>query len=432
MKKTKATVLSIPSVTHGIPAYELTRQRSPATALERWLARKLLALAGNPPLRLVLWDGEEITTSTAPALASMSIRHRAALYKLFINPNLHFGDLYTAGSVEVEGNFIEFLESVYRASASKFPLLRKIQAHLFNRPRSNTLSGSSTNIHHHYDLSNEFYELWLDKEMQYTCAYFPSLAATLEQAQFAKMDHVCRKLRLRPGERVVEAGCGWGGLARHMARHYGVTVHSYNISKEQLRYARERAKAEGLSGVEYIEDDYRNISGKYDAFVSVGMLEHVGLDHYHELGDVIHRALTEHGRGLIHSIGRNHPELMNAWIEKRIFPGAYPPTLGEMMDIFEPHDLSVLDVENLRLHYAKTLEHWLMRFEQNAGTVENMFDENFVRAWRLYLAGSLASFSTGCLQLFQVVFTRGANNQIPWTRAHLYEPGTSARHDRAA
>lgn len=432
MKKTKATAFHIPSVTHGIPAYEPAGQDSPPTTPERWLARKLLVLAGSPPLRLVLWNGEEITASSARILATMRIRHRTALYKLFINPNLHFGDLYTAGSIEVEGNFVEFLEAVYRASASKFPLLRKIQTSLFNRPRSNTLSGSSTNIHHHYDLSNEFYQLWLDKEMQYTCAYFPSPAMTLEQAQFAKMDHVCRKLRLRPGERVVEAGCGWGGLARHMARHYGVTVRSYNISREQIRYARERARAEGLSGVEYIEDDYRNISGKYDAFVSVGMLEHVGLNHYHGLGDVIHRSLTDHGRGLIHSIGRNHPELMNAWIEKRIFPGAYPPTLGEMMDIFEPHDFSVLDVENLRLHYAKTLEHWLIRFEQHTATVENMFDKHFVRAWRLYLAGSLAAFSTGCLQLFQVVFSRGADNQIPWSRAHLYETNSPSQSVKAA
>jgi cyclopropane-fatty-acyl-phospholipid synthase len=424
MKKSKA--MAINPVTGGVPACEPGRRHSHSTPLERWLAAKLLTLAGNPPLRLALWDGEAITKSAAPILASMCIRRRAALYKLFINPNLHFGDLYTAGAIEVDGNLVEFLETVYRASAARFPFLRKIQTSLFNRPRSNTLSGSSTNIHHHYDLSNEFYELWLDEEMQYTCAYFPSPAMTLEQAQFAKMDHVCRKLRLKPGERVVEAGCGWGGLARHMARHYGVLVRSYNISKEQVRYARERAKAEGVSGVEYIEDDYRNISGTYDAFVSVGMLEHVGLDHYRKLGDVIHRSLTEHGRGLIHSIGRNHPELMNAWIEKRIFPGAYPPCLSEMMNIFEPRDFSVLDVENLRLHYARTLEHWLLRFEQHAAAVENMFDANFVRAWRLYLAGSLAAFHTGCLQLFQVVFTRGANNQIPWSRAHLYETGQRA------
>jgi cyclopropane-fatty-acyl-phospholipid synthase len=220
---------------------------------------------------------------------------------------------------------------------------------------------------------------------------------------------------------VVEAGCGWGGLARHMARHYGVTVRSYNISAEQIRYARGKAREQGLDGrVEYIEDDYRTIKGEYDVFVSVGMLEHVGRSNYGVLGRVIDSCLAEHGRGLIHSIGRNKPEPMNAWIEKRIFPGAYPPALREMMEIFEPYRLSVLDVENLRLHYAQTLAHWLERFERDVFDIEKTYDKPFVRAWRLYLAGSLATFTTGYLQLFQVVFTRERNNDLASSRAHLY------------
>jgi len=237
------------------------------------------------------------------------------------------------------------------------------------------------------------------------------------------MDHICRKLHLKPGETVVEAGCGWGSLALHMARHYGVNVRAFNISRQQVIYARAVAEAAGLSDrVEYVEDDYRNIAGRFDAFVSVGMLEHVGINNYEELGKVIQRSLKEDGRGLIHTIGRNKAELMNAWIEKRIFPGAYPPTLGEMIDIFEPAGFSIIDVENLRLHYAKTLEHWLERFETADKQITEMFDQQFVRAWRLYLAGSLASFSTGWLQLFQVVFAQPDKNNLPWTRAHLYNP----------
>ncbi|HWQ95529.1 MAG TPA: cyclopropane-fatty-acyl-phospholipid synthase family protein [Gammaproteobacteria bacterium] len=421
MKKEKAVAFNMPAVTEGMPVPDFTEASARVSPLERWLARKTLSLLGDPPLQMVLWNGEEITTSSARPAARVALRHRSALYKLLSNPDLQFGDLYSVGSVEVEGDLVKFLEIAYGTSAAKFEFLRKFQSHVLNRPRANTLAGSSSNIHHHYDLSNDFYQLWLDQEMQYTCAYFPSPSMTLEEAQIAKLDHVCRKLQLRPGDRVVEAGSGWGGLARHMARHYGAKVRSFNISREQIRYARERAAAEGLSGIEYIEDDYRNITGQYDAFVSVGMLEHVGLDHYRELGEVIHRCLTPDGRGLIHSIGRNKPEPMNAWIEKRIFPGAYPPSLREMMEIFEPHAFSVLDVENLRLHYAKTLEHWLARFERHADTVQTMFDENFVRAWRLYLAGSLAGFTTGWLQLFQVVFARGDNNTLPWSRAHLYD-----------
>ena len=219
----------------------------------------------------------------------------------------------------------------------------------------------------------------------------------------------------------MDAGCGWGALALHMARHYGVSVKAFNISREQIQYARRQAAREGLAGqVEFIEDDYRNISGRFDAFVSVGMLEHVGREHYSELGKIIHRAIGDSGRGLIHFIGRNRPEPFSAWIRKRIFPGAYCPALREAMDIFEPHEYAVLDVENLRLHYAKTLEHWLARYERSVERVSALFGPEFVRAWRLYLAGSIASFRTGLLQLFQIVFAGSGCPQIPWTRAHLY------------
>lgn len=255
--------------------------------------------------------------------------------------------------------------------------------------------------------------------MVYTCAYFRSPDTPLEAAQIAKMDLVCRKVRLSPGNRVVEAGCGWGSLALHMARRYRVTVRAFNLSSEQIAYARDRARAEGLgTRVEFIEDDYRNLGGKCDAFVSVGMLEHVGKANYGALGEVVDRTLSADGRGLLHFIGRNRPEPVNAWIRKRIFPGSYVPTLQEVFEgCFEPYDLAVLDVENLRLHYAKTLEHWRRRYLAAAHTVGAMFDAPFVRAWDLYLAGSQAAFVTGSMQLFQVVFARGGTNAIPWTRA---------------
>jgi len=221
---------------------------------------------------------------------------------------------------------------------------------------------------------------------------------------------------------VVEAGGGWGGLARYMARHYGVKVRSYNISHQQVAYARDRSRREGLAdAVEYVEDVYRNIEGDYDVFVSVGMLEHVGLDNYPTLGATVDRCLKEDGRGLIHSIGRNIKGPMNEWIEAYIFPGAYPPTLREMMDIFEPVGLSIVDVENLRPHYAQTLRHWRERYEANLETVREMFDEDFVRAWYLYLSGSISAFTRGQLQLFQVLFQRPDCTALPTTRAHLYQ-----------
>jgi len=394
------------------------------TALDRWLATKLMEVVGNPPIRIVLWNDQAVL-APKEAIATMHFHDRGSLYKLITNPDLHFGDLYSSGRITVEGDLVAFMETVYLAMqrVSKNGLTAKLVNAWQKRPRPNSMSGSLDNIHHHYDLGNEFYEMWLDSEaMQYTCAYYPSAEATLEEAQVAKLNHIARKLQLKPGDTVIEAGCGWGGLARFFAKNYGVKMRSYNISKEQLAYAREKAKQEGLDGqIEYIEDDYRNASGECDVFVSVGMLEHVGQDNYKELGAVVDRVLKPNGRGLIHSIGRNSPALMNAWIEKRIFPGAYPPSIKEMMDIFEPHDFSVLDVENIRLHYARTLEHWLERFDNHEEQIAEHFDENFVRAWRLYLSGSIAAFTTGELQLFQVVFSHQQNNEVPWTRAHLYK-----------
>jgi cyclopropane-fatty-acyl-phospholipid synthase len=203
-----------------------------------------------------------------------------------------------------------------------------------------------------------------------------------------------------------------------MAGTCGARVRAFNVSREQILFARDRASAGGVAHlVEFVEDDYRNVTGECDAFVSVGMLEHVGAAHYDTLGRVIHRSLSANGRGLLHFIGRNQPSPLNPWIRKRIFPGASTPTLGEVFGpVLEPHGFSVLDVENLRLHYAATLDHWRRRFRAAADDVARMFDEVFVRAWELYLAGSQAAFATGSLQLFQVLFARGTSNDIPWTR----------------
>jgi cyclopropane-fatty-acyl-phospholipid synthase len=380
-------------------------------------------MLGDPPLELVLWDGLRVSSSDGEIVASVRMADRGVLFGLLRDAQLYFGDAFSDGRIEIEGDLVRFLEVVYLAGARAEPRKSALRAlgGLLHRPHVNTLTGSRDNIHHHYDLGNDFYSLWLGRTMAYTCAYYPTDATTLDEAQEAKMHHVCRKLRLRPGETVIEAGFGWGTLALHMARHYGVKVRAFNISHEQVQYARSRAQAEGLSSqIEYVEDDYRNVSGRYDAFVSVGMLEHVGVENYRELGGVVRRSLGSNGRGLIHSIGRNRPARLNPWIERRIFPGACPPSLGQMMQIFEPWDLSILDVENLRLHYAQTLIHWLQQYEVQVDRVRGMFDEKFVRMWRLYLAGSIAAFTTGTLQLFQVVFAPSDNNAIPLTRAHLY------------
>jgi cyclopropane-fatty-acyl-phospholipid synthase len=391
---------------------------------DEWVLRRVFTAIGQAPIRVVVRGGADVSPQGISPIATVVIEDRKTLAGLVRDPEISFGDAYMDGKLEVEGDLVSFLEVIYQ-SMERSPTIGKWYSRLASKWldvwQDNSPSGSRKNIHRHYDLGNDFYKLWLDDQMLYTCAYFPTPSATLEHAQVAKMDHVCRKLRLQPGETVVEAGCGWGALALHMAREYGVQVKAYNVSREQIAFARDRARAEGLSDrVEYVEDDYRAISGKFDVFVSVGMLEHVGADHFEELSDIIHRSIGDSGRGLLHFIGRNYPAVFSRWIRKQIFPGAHTPSLRAALKILEPKNFSVLDVENLRMHYAKTLEHWLERFENSRQQVAAMYDSRFVRAWRLYLAGSLAAFRVGDLQLFQILFTGSEREPIFWTRDPLY------------
>jgi cyclopropane-fatty-acyl-phospholipid synthase len=396
-----------------------------AAAIDEWLLQRIYQSAGCPPVRLKLGKGLAVPSSSPLSLATIAIMNRAILFRLMLDPEIGFGEAYADGSITVEGDLVTALSALYdsmgrvgHSSWSRALISRSMEYIQRNTPR-----GSLQNIHHHYDLPADFYRLWLDPQLLYTCAYFTSASATLEEAQIAKMDYICRKLRLQPGQRVVDAGCGWGALPLHMAKHYGVTVRAFNISHEQILWARARAKELKLTDfVEFIEDDYRNISGQCDAFVSIGMLEHVGREHYREVGRIINRSLDKSGRGLLHFLGRNKARPFSTWTRQRIFPGAYAPTIREAMEVFEPSEFSILDIENLRQHYARTLEFWLSAFESSADQVLKMFSPEFVRAWRLYLAGAVAALRTGTLQLFQVVFAKSACPQIPWTRAHLYRP----------
>ncbi|MGB5255346.1 MAG: cyclopropane-fatty-acyl-phospholipid synthase family protein [Sedimenticolaceae bacterium] len=394
-------------------------------SIERHLLQWVLERLGRAPLCFVLWDGTRVSPSGVVPECDLHISDRGALWRLMGHPEYQFPEMYVQGRVGLGDDLERVLRIVQQARLKLDPnsLTRRLLSALFRR-RSGSLARARENIHSHYDLGNDFYRLWLDEQMVYTCAYFETQSTSLEDAQKAKMDRVCRKLRLRSGERVVEAGCGWGALALHMARHFGVKVRAFNISRSQLEFARERAAREGLDDVvEFVEGDYREIVGNYDAFVSVGMLEHVGPQHYPELGRILDRTLPVNGRGLIHTIGTDRPGPLNTWIERRIFPGACPPSLGEMMPLFGPSHFSILDVENIRLHYALTLRHWLQRFYASQDKVLEMFDQEFVRAWRFYLVSSETAFTTGHLQLFQVLFARKGSNDIPWTRAYLEDSG---------
>jgi len=387
--------------------------------LDGWCLARLRRAFGGAPMRLQLWNGLGVSMSDGPIVGTLLARDRATLWRLVMDsPELAFGEAYAAGRIEVQGDLAQLLEAIGLALADRWP------GRLPRRPAPAAPASARHNIHVHYDLGNDFYRLWLDDAMVYTCAYFERPDMSLEEAQRAKLDYVCRKLRLQPGDRVVEAGCGWGALALHMAKCYGASVRAFNISEPQLEFARASARNQGLDRqIEFINEDYRGIDGAADAFVSIGMVEHVGADTYPELGRVMNRVLDRNrGRGLLHFIGRNVPRPFNKWTTKYIFPGAYAPTLSEILpQAIDGFGFSVVDVENLRLHYARTLEQWLQRFEAHVDSVREMFDESFVRMWRLYLASSQAGFANSDLQLFQVSFARARDNAVPWTRKALYE-----------
>ena len=387
---------------------------------DRWLAALLQRRIDPAAVRLELWDGSSTYGGPRQPIGAVVVGDRRTLVGLAANSDLWFGEAYMNGRLGVRGPLEPVVEAL-SALTSPYPSWReRLKLALSG---DNSEHKSRDNVHHHYDLGNAFYQLWLDRELVYTCAYFAEPTMTLDEAQVAKLDLVCRKLRLRPGESVIEAGCGWGALALHMARHYGVRVRAFNVSREQLEYARDRAAREGLTGrVEFIDDDYRNVSGQFDVFASIGMLEHVGLRHFETLADVLRRCLRRQGgRGLLHFIGRDIPRPVNTWITRRIFPGSYTPTLAEVTTrILGPAAMSTVDVENLRLHYAQTLAHWAQRFAVARDQVRATYGESFARAWELYLAGSQASFATGCMQLFQVLFVPRESPPPSMTRADLF------------
>ena len=405
--------MDILSTRRAEPLYTPAAARGRSSSIDRWVAAQVQRTIEHVGVRLELWDGWTAYRGPHPPVGDLVVHDRRALLGLLVNPDLHFGDAYSDGRVSVRGPLGRVIEALSRSEAPEPSLLEHARAVL---ALPNTLTRSRQNVHHHYDLGNDFYRLWLDEELVYTCAYYARPDMSLEEAQRAKHDLVCRKLDLRPGDSVVEAGCGWGALALHMARHYGVRVKAFNVSREQLAHARERAAREGVADrVEFIDDDYRNVRGTFDVFVSVGMLEHVGLQEFETFASVIRRTVRrDGGRGLLHFIGRDVPRPLNEWIRRRIFPGAYPPTIAQVAArVLVPAGMSIVDVENLRLHYARTLAEWGSRFAAHADAVGERHGEPFRRAWELYLAGSEAAFNTGWMQLFQVVFA-------PWESAPPY------------
>jgi cyclopropane-fatty-acyl-phospholipid synthase len=391
-------------------------------ALER-LLRIIQENGSDVSFRVQFWDGDSINFGSGQPLFTLIFKTERSARRIFSEGSLGFGEEYVAGNIIVEGDFKVLMQLGTDRSIQDMKLsLRTRLALLIKHLQSlNTARGSSKNVSHHYDKGNDFYRLYLDESMTYSCAYFHSDDDSLGQAQQHKYEHICRKLLLREGETLLDIGCGWGGMLIYAARQYGTRGVGYTLSREQKEYATKLIKELGLEkNVEILLDDYRHIAGQFDKIVSIGMFEHVGKSNISTFMKQVKAALKPGGVGLLHTIGKERNTPRDGWTMKYIFPGGYIPVLDHIIKVMGRSGFVPVDIENLRLHYAATLDKWAQRFESNADKIASMFDENFVRMWRMYLNGSAAAFRNGDLRLYQILFTKGLNNYFPLTREHLY------------
>jgi len=363
----------------------------------------------------------------APAV-SIRLRDRALHWKLALNPGLYFGEAYMDEALLIESGSLHDLLTLFAINLSQTnpsrldSLVEGLDFLTRNWQQYNPIARASANVRHHYDLSDELYNLFLDADMQYSCAYFPDEETSLEAAQHLKKRHIAAKLRLEPGMRVLDIGCGWGGMAIYLARETGVEVTGLTLSVAQAEKARDRVKKAGLEKqVKICLRDYREEKGVYDRIVSVGMFEHVGVGHYPEFFAKLRSLLKPEGVALLHSIGRvDGPGTANPWLRKYIFPGAYAPALSEVLPVIELGKLWVTDIEILRQHYARTLSEWHKRFNARRSEVAAMYDERFCRMWEFYLLSAEMEFSYMGTMVFQIQLTREIDD-LPVTRDYMLD-----------
>jgi len=348
-------------------------------------------------------------------------------YKLLLYPDLYFGEAYTNGSLKIEnGTLTEFLDitlkNIGRGEINIYNrILNKLKGTFRYLTNFNKIIESKKNVNHHYDISEELYDLFLDSHRQYSCAYFKNENDTLEEAQVNKIDHIIKKLNIKPNQKVLDIGSGWGTLGIEIAKKTKATVTGITLSKNQLEYSNNKAKEMNLSNqVEFKLIDYRQLNEKFNRIVSVGMFEHVGRKYYKTYFNTISKLLKDKGVALIHTIGStNPPRDPQPWITKYIFPGGYTPSLSEIAVPIENSGLIISDVEVLRMHYSHTLRHWKERFLSNKKLILEAFDEKFIRMWEFYLASCEMSFKWGHQVVFQLQLSKD-NTSLPNTRDYIY------------
>lgn len=371
------------------------------------------------------WDGKTKSYGPDKPNFEITIKHPRVVRAMLRNLSMGFGEAYMDGSLEIKGDILK-VSQLAAENQSVFKPLTKLS---MLTPRQRNRPGRQrSQIAYHYDLGNDFYKLWLDESMTYSCAYFRHDSDSLELAQNQKVDHILRKLQLNKGQSLLDIGCGWGKLLIAAAQEYGVRGHGITLSQEQFKLAQERVAAAGLSDQITIELlNYQDLAKRditFDRIVSVGMYEHVGQGNHATYFRTIEKLLAPRGLSVLHTITNSQAESNDPWIDKYIFPGGYIPAAAATVRVLEAHGFELWDYENLRFHYALTLEEWLRRYESHKAEVIKHYDERFYRMWRLYLANSATSFRYGSLSLSQFTFSRVAQPDLPLTREHLYEGTT--------
>jgi len=394
--------------------------------------QKLSDNCPQTPFGVEFWDGTAKKLGQGSEKFRIVFKSESAIKHILSSGSLGFGQEYMVGNIVVEGN-LQALVALYdqwQKVARGLSLATKARI-LWNRVSSRgTIVGSKKNIRRHYDIGNDFYSLWLDPTMTYSCAYFKSENDGLETAQNNKYEHICRKLQLKAGESLVDIGCGWGGMMFYAAKNYGVKCVGYTLSKNQYDYVNEKIKKENWSdSIKICLDDYRKAIGVFDKFVSIGMFEHVGKRYQKNFFETVKKILKPKGIGLLHTIGSLADSPADPWFTKYIFPGGYIPPLAMVVDNMNKASLAFYDVEDLRPHYARTLDFWIKNFENNTAAVKKTLtaklrDQNqadqFIRMWRLYLNASSMSFKTGANRLYQILFSNGINDNLPLTLDYIY------------
>ncbi|MGL5616197.1 MAG: class I SAM-dependent methyltransferase [Sarcina sp.] len=392
-------------------------------AIDKILVKKFAKNLSDETFTVKFVDGEEFKVGEGDSQFKVVINKFPSAKDLLDDASLALGEAFMDGDIDFEGDYQKIIESMMRNQNSFFNESKLIK--LMGKFKGRNKKENKSDIASHYDIGNDFYSLWLDPTMSYSCAYFKNENESLYDAQMNKIHHILKKLNLKEGQTLLDIGCGWGYLIIEAAKKYGVKAMGITLSEEQFKKGNERIKEAGLEGqVEVKLMDYRDLekSGlEFDRIVSVGMAEHVGSANLPIYFNNIDAVLKKGGLFLLHNITNLKETIGNKWITTYIFPGGYIPTVREELYLAAEHNFMTVDVESLRLHYMKTLMHWVEGFEANLDKEREMFDERFLRMWKLYLTSCAAAFHYSGLDIHQMLFSKGVNNDIPWTRDYLYQ-----------